>query len=500
MLAAVVALVLMAAAVAVVLLVPQRAGDQGSPDPGAPSVPAAATGPIGDVVPTTSGRVRGFSDGGVRSWLGLPFAAPPTGRLRWRAPQAPASWDGVRRAREAGAACLQPDQYTFGDESLTARPGSSEDCLFLNVVRPADDTRGLPVMVWLHGGGFFGGNGATAALDGHALVERGVVLVTVNYRLGRLGFFGHPSLGGDVANFGLLDQVAALRWVRANVAAFGGDAANVTLFGGSAGAMSVNALMSSPVADGLFDRAISQSAPSDDRARTLADVRERGAAAFPGLSAGELRALPGDDLLDSTFNTLSGDAPVVDSVLPESAARAFARGDEIAVPYLVGTTADEFSDDDFRAFGVDPDELRGLLGGTRHDRLVTAYGDAYAADVLDDVVFDLPAVERAVAHGRRAPTFRYVLSGVGYSGHGAEGDYVFDTVSGGRAGRLADAVADYWVAFARTGRPEVDGLAAWPEASGAEGSSYLSLQPGDLVVHPQDPLLSRFGALRAALS
>ncbi|WP_148615020.1 carboxylesterase/lipase family protein [Nocardioides rubriscoriae] len=492
------AAVVLTAAAGVVLLVVGPGADDDSATSQRRDAPTA----LGELVETASGPVRGISDGTVRSWLGLPYAAPPTGPLRWRAPRPAAPWDGVRDASALGSPCLQPEQYTFGAKDLVQRPGSSEDCLYLNVVRPDDDDRDLPVVVWLHGGGFFAGNGGTAATEADALVERGIVLVSVNYRLGRLGFFAHPSLREDVANFGLLDQVAALRWVRANIAAFGGDAGNVTVAGGSAGAMSVNALMSMPLARGLFERAISQSAPSDSRALSLGSARERGAETFPGMSPAQLRALPARDLLSSTFNTLSGDAPIVDDVLPEPSAAAFAAGREAAVPYLLGTTADEFSDDDYRSFGVDPQALRATLGGPRHDTLVAAYGDrgTYDAEVLDDLVFDLPGIVRAASHGRRAPTFRYVFRATGYSGHGAEGGYVFDTVDDGPDRALSDAVADYWVAFARTGRPEVPGLPRWPEADSDGGSAYLSLAPRGPRPYRQDPHLARLGALRGALS
>lgn len=494
--AAAITAALMVVAVVVVLLVPTD-DPAGTPRPTASDQSAPVL--LDDLVTTTGGPVRGISDGSLNAWLGLPYAAPPTGRLRWRPPREPEPWGEVRNASSFGSSCVQPEKYTFGEGRLTQRADSSEDCLFLNVMRPSGQDRDLPVVVWLHGGGFFAGSGNSAIADGPALAQRGIVLVTVNYRLGRLGFFGHPALNESIANFGLLDQVAALQWVRDNIEEFGGDAGNVTLAGGSAGAMSVNALMAMPRADGLFQRAIAQSAPSDERSLTLDSARERGAESFPGLSAKRLRALPPEELLSSTFNTLSGDAPIIDSVLPVSSADAFEAGTEQDVPYLLGTTADEFSDDDYRAFGVDPDDLRDALGGDDHDSLVAAYGDDYERDVLDDLVFDLPSVEKAVTHGARAPTYRYVFSSSGYSGHGAEGAYMFDTVTGGRDGRLSDAMGDYWVAFARTGRPVVDGLPRWPQTDPADGSAYLDLRPGGPVPHERDPRLDRLEALRRAL-
>ncbi len=258
-----------------------------------------------------------------------------------------------------------------------------------------------------------------------------MVVVTVNYRLGQLGYFAHPALGGDVANFGLLDQIAALDWVHDNIAEFGGDPTEVTLAGGSAGAMSVNALMTTPAADGLFQRAISQSAPGDWRAQTFAQASSRARRAFPEMSADDLRALKPRDLLSSTFNVLTGDAPIIDSVLPERAVDAFATGREAEIPYLVGTTAGEFSDAEFVLAGGDPDRVRGRLGGGRHAALVAAYGaSSYRRHVLDDVLFTAPAVALASLHGARAPTFRYRFAVAGAdTGHGSEIGFVFDTIT-----------------------------------------------------------------------
>jgi para-nitrobenzyl esterase len=449
------------------------------------------------VVATRSGLVRGVAEGDVRSWRGLPYAAAPVGDLRWAPPQRSPAWDGVRDASAFGPACLQPAEYTFGDRRLEPLPGSSEDCLFLNVTRPAAPADGarLPVIVWVHGGGLFQGSGST--VDPSALAARGAVVVTLNHRLGRLGYFAHPALDQDVANLGLLDQVAALVWVRENIAAFGGDPRSVTVMGGSAGAISVNALMATPMAQGLFDRAIAQSAPGDSAARTVADLRRQGARDFPGLSAADLRALPASELLSSTFNVLRGDAPVVDEVLPESVADAFAAGREAKVPYLVGTTDGEFSDGDYRAAGGDPDALRARLGGADHDALVAAYGrDEFREHALDDLVFQAPAVSLALLHAERAPTFRYRF-GVdpGGSAHGADTPYVFGSEQVGRP-RLARAMADYWVAFARTGAPRVDGLPAWPRAA---GTSYLELGADGPRPVARDPWTARLAALNAVV-
>ncbi|MEO9325172.1 carboxylesterase family protein [Nocardioides sp. C4-1] len=490
-----------AVAVTVAFAVTVLAGAGPSDDPDGAGPDGSRTEALAGVVTTTSGPVRGLADGRVRTWLGLPYAAPPTGDLRWRPPEPVEPWSRVRDADRYGADCVQPDRYRFGQAVLTQRTGSSEDCLYLNVSRPDDDSRDLPVVVWLHGGGFFGGSGVSAIAASGALVERGIVLVSVNYRLGRLGFFAHPALEQDVGNFGLLDQVAALEWVRANAAGFGGDARNVTLVGSSAGAMSVNALMASPAAEGLFERAISQSAPSDVQARPIAEIARREARLLPAGSVEELRSLPADRLLSSTFNTLGGDAPVLDRVLPQSSVDAFRAGREQRVPYLVGTTSEEFNDIAFRSFGVDAGALRDSLGETAagHEALVDAYGDDYDSSVLNDLVFALPSVERAMNHAGRAPTYRYVFRGSTYSGHGAELPYVFDQPGARYDARLADEVADYWVAFARTGRPEVDGATPWPRATSQQPSAFLLLKPGQLVPETEEPHLERLSLLRVAL-
>ncbi|EOC0982296.1 carboxylesterase/lipase family protein, partial [Cronobacter sakazakii] len=254
------------------------------------------------IVTTTHGDVRGLTENDIAVWRGIPYAAPPVGERRWRAPQPLTAWQGVRDATAFSAASWQ--NAGFCRELAGGDPGAfSEDCLYLNVWAPVARETPLPVMVWLHGGGFTLGAGSLPPYDGQALARRGVVLVTINYRLGHLGFFAHPALEGDdpagpVYNFALLDQIAALRWVQDNIAAFGGDRDNVTLFGESAGARSVLSLMASPLAKGLFHKAIVQSG------YTLPDIPRRkalinGAALSRHLgldnpTAADLRALPAD--------------------------------------------------------------------------------------------------------------------------------------------------------------------------------------------------------------
>src|SRR5262245_46163456 len=221
-------------------------------------------------VKTDAGTVSGAAaSGGVTAYLGIPYAAPPVGDLRWRAPQPVAHWDGVRKADEFGTSCMQNQagsRLPWTEEFMTQGP-IGEDCLFLNVWTPAKSTGSkLPVMFWIYGGGFNEGSSSVAVYNGAPLATKGVVVVSANYRVGPLGFLAHPELSKESehhvsGNYGLLDQIAALRWVRANIAFFGGDPGAVTIFGQSAGALSVTSLMRSPLAKGLFSRAIAQSGP-----------------------------------------------------------------------------------------------------------------------------------------------------------------------------------------------------------------------------------------------
>ena len=246
----------------------------------ATSVGTAARGQVQSLVRVDSGEVQGVLDDGVVSFKGIPFAAPPVGELRWRPPQPAASWKGVRQAAEYGANCMQGRFGPPPAAGAPAPPAPSEDCLFLNVWRPADaNARTLPVMVWIHGGGFVGGSGVLSS--GVPFAKQGVVLVTLNYRLGRFGFFAFPALGREHAdetkgNYAYLDQIAALQWVRRNIATFGGDPGNVTIFGFSAGGVSVHSLLASPQARGLFHKAIAQSGGSRDSVLTARPMREDG--------------------------------------------------------------------------------------------------------------------------------------------------------------------------------------------------------------------------------
>ncbi len=443
-----------------------------------------------------SGVVEGVRLEHVERFLGIPYAEPPVGELRWRAPRPARSWDGVRRASEFGDDCVQ--NRPFWDRTQSQRP-SSEDCLTLSVWRPADSVGGpLPVMVWIHGGGFVMGSSSQSALDGGAIASRGVVVVSFNYRLGRFGFFAHPALSAaqtdePLGNYGFMDQLAALRWVQRNIAAFGGDPSNVTIFGQSAGGTSVLQLMVMEDARGLFHRAIAQSsAGRDDWPRLAASTRRPGAEAIGERFAREaglrdatpeaLRALSADeirgrlDLVNTEEDTFSG--PIVDGrLINGSAADGFAAGRQARIPLMIGFTSNEL--------GALPGILRNPLANRFAERLglerraiETLYGgrSAFRRGFVSDFPFAEPArhiAQLSAASG--APTFLYVFDYVGEAAraradgasHTSDVPYLFASMDqiweGVSAADRAqsDLIIDHWTAFARSGDPNVDGRVRW---------------------------------------
>ena len=307
-------------------------------------------------VRTASGPVSGVAgaDPSVTAFKGIPFAAPPVGDLRWRAPQPPAVWQGTRKAEQFSDSCIQkivPERKPWTTEFM-AHNQIGEDCLYLNVwtaAKAATDKR--PVLVWFHGGGYNEGSTAVPVYDGEELARKGLVVVTVNYRLGLFGFLAHPELSRESGhnasgNYGTLDQIAALQWVRQNIAAFGGDPGRVTIAGQSAGASSVHNMTVSPLAKGLFHRAIAESGSSvaaNNRAAGMREAEEAGAKfAVPKGASGikQLRAMSWQELSDLSGSPTSSFRPVVDGwVQPESPADTFAHGTQNDVPTLTGMTA-----------------------------------------------------------------------------------------------------------------------------------------------------------------
>jgi para-nitrobenzyl esterase len=324
------------------------------------SLLAAQTGlaAITEPIPIDSGLVTGAAGTtpDARVFKGIPFAAPPVGDLRWHAPMPPAHWDGVRAANAFSAMPMQPPYVPGSFYQMEyfqgPQPPASEDCLYLNVWTAAkSETERRPVMVWIYGGGMVQGYGAEPCFDGEAFARKGVILVTFNYRVGIFGLFAHPELSAESehhvsGNYAELDQVAALQWVKRNIAAFGGDPDNVTVFGQSAGGGSINRLLVSPLAKGLFQKVIVESAAvlnSRDSKATLAEMEQRGVlfAQTNGVhSLRELRALPATNVLAAAAK-IHFDPNIDGWVLPELAANIFARGGQQPVPMMIGSTSDE---------------------------------------------------------------------------------------------------------------------------------------------------------------
>src|SRR5262249_14218117 len=315
-----------------------------------------------DVVRVEGGQISGSAADGVRAFKGIPYAAPPVGTLRWKAPQPVVPWSGVRQCDAFGPECPQAP-YPSASMYYTPPQKQSEDCLYLNIWTAAQPRQKLPVMVWIHGGALTRGSGAHAVYDGAALARKGVVLVTINYRLGPSGYLAHPELSAESpnhssGNYGVLDQIAALKWVQKNIAAFGGNPARVTIFGESAGSWSVNTLVATPLAKGLFQAAIGESGASFQPGMHLKDDRnglpsaEKVGAAFAKAagtnSLAPLRAVPAEKIVDLFNNDTEGKKfrtqPNVDGwVFPDEIRAIFAGGKQNDVPVIVGSNANEMT-------------------------------------------------------------------------------------------------------------------------------------------------------------
>jgi len=461
-------------------------------------------------VETPLGRVRGSDASGIRRFLGIPYAAPPLGALRF-APPAPARpWAGVRDANAFGPAPLQPVDGLSQQLGLLGEHAQDEDCLTLNVFAPATPARTpLPVMVWLHGGAFQTGTAAGPAYDGTHLARRGrVVVVTLNYRVGALGFLATGVR--DAANLGLQDQVAALRFVREGIVAFGGDPDNVTVFGESAGAGSIACLLAMPMARGLFRRAIVQSAAPEgqlgaDEAAARAEILAEKLGAGP-LDLEALRGLAAERIVAAQAACLEPGprrigmffAPVVDGfVLPEAPLAAVAKGEAREVELVIGTTADEMQLFTLvPGFGDVPEAVLPQLIATRlpgprdtalarAERLLALYPAARSASerffaVETDASLFVPSTRFAEAQARHQPrTFMYRFSwcspfGGGRLGacHALDVPFALGTWelpklrefagSGPAAARVAGAMMDAWAAFAARGDPSHPGIPRWP--------------------------------------
>lgn len=445
-----------------------------------------------------TGELAGTSQGGVTSFKGIPYATPPIGQLRWRPPQPVAPWARVRSARRYAPVAPQPGA---GGPAMVA----SEDCLYLNVWRPAQTGEALPVMVFVHGGGFATGSGSEPLYDGAELAKQGVVVVTFNYRLGIFGFLAHPLLTAESprnssGNYGLLDQVAALEWVQRNIAEFGGDPARVTIFGESAGGRSVSLLMVSPLTEGLFHRAVAQSGavrgvstPLRDRELEGERLAEAVGCADRPNPIGCLRARRFDELARAPVRTATG--PIIDGwLIAEDPRVVYAEGRQHDVPMIIGGNADEGtfsmlgrrtqigSVADYRAY------VRDTVAGDV-DEVLARYPAATDDDVFEALKqfdTDRGVARHAREHGRwmaasPAHTYLYLFARVSPhhrwtrlgATHTAELPYVFGNLQfAARQGRLStleladrrlsQAMMRYWVQFAETGNPNGEGRPHWP--------------------------------------
>ena len=447
---------------------------------------------------TREEQVLGVVEAGVASFKGIPYASAPVGSLRWRPPQPPPESSAIRSAHEYAPACRQPS---------IGGPGSyrtSEDCLTLNVFRPFEIEDPLPVMIWIHGGSFVSGTKGDPLFDGSKLAQAGVVVITLNYRLGAFGWLAHPALAEGssnsvVANYGMMDQIAALRWVHDNVGAFGGDPDNVTLFGASSGATSVALLMLCEQARDLFQKAILESVPGRERMRSMETAEAVGkqflGAAGYGRNGADPRAIDSEVLLAAERIVLSRSSrsfgPTADGLLvKEDIAAGFAAGRESRIPLIIGSNEEE------TVFGSEPDVNEELgLAGASVDELRKLYPEAsrnlpeLAARLYTDRVFTEPVRFLARSHAATgSPTFRYRFSYLpenqrpgGEAGRGRELQFIFGAEGVPGAGvfthrdrEVSNLLRAYWTNFAKTGDPNRPGLPLWETSSNRDRLLLIS--------------------------
>ena len=476
---------------------------------------------ISDPVTIESGRVSGVTlPSGVRAFKGIPFAAPPVGALRWKEPQPPLKWNGVRKAEQFGNVCVQPSQPNRVPNNVSVdlpdSPKTSEDCLSLNIwTSAAGPGDRLPVMVWIYGGAYTEGAGSSPHNDGEALARKRAVVVTFNYRLGPFGFFSHPELTKESGrkasgNQALMDSIATLRWVQRNIAAFGGDPNNVTIFGESAGAALVGALVGSPVAAGLFQRAIAQSGAwmglgmgamttlaQAEQAAAGGGLRGRGrSGAPPAVPPGPPPALPSLAELRArstveVVKTLRGSGLIIDGwIVPEDLSITFADGRQNAVDVIVGSNKDEHS----------------IFGGNVAFRDTMAWAMRLFA-------------ERQTARGKRAYWYFFTHEPPVEPGskdlkatHAAEIVYAFNNLwaprvipdvsspklamASARDRAMADTMSSYWVNFARTGNPNGSGLPPWVRFTDRTAPPHIL---GEIKEYPGSDILNAYDEQYAKL-
>ncbi|MCG6189971.1 carboxylesterase/lipase family protein [Maribellus maritimus] len=496
-----------------------------------------------------SGILRGVTEGDVSIFKGIPFAAPPVGEFRWRPPQPVKPWKGVRDASEFGPNCAQGG---WGAAPGTIQAGSSEDCLYLNLWKPADARSGskLPVMVWIHGGGFTGGSGS--GTSGDKFVKQGVILVTINYRLGRLGHFAFPALTKEhpeepKGSYAFMDQIAALRWVKDNIAVFGGDPNNVTIFGQSAGGVSVHSLLTIPVANGLYQKAIGESSGGRDGVLTGRPINKENADPLYPVSAetigvnfakkhgiegtdaaalAKLRVLPVEEIVDGGQETdgpggpriYSG--PILDGTLVvETSESAYNAGRQAKVPLIIGNCSAEIGGA-FVSTATTKEELFSQFGELEAEAKA-AYdpdGNKEFAEVQTlfntDWVWAEPArfTARAfIAVGEPSYVYHFGLVPAAMkqwarygAGHGTEVGFVFGNLMN-RDGspvapeekEVAKMMNAYWTNFAKTGDPNGEGLPVWPLYN-TQDENILDVQPDGKPVGNPDPRKARLDVIEKA--